>query len=172
MDNQKKETDKKLEVIADKKMESFDMPNASKSETFNMPESPTVRQAHRPALSEPKGPTAPEPAPEQEVTVIRTKGHTSLVQWVDKAGMQRAWLPSNKATKDDPSLGVPFGDEIADALTIRVKPGDIEQALRRAGIWTWEDVMNQAPTLPGILQDAFGVLNQLLATARKELKDG
>lgn len=105
-----------------------------------------------------------------EVTVIRTKGKTSLVEWTDKDGLQRAWLPIDKATKDDPALGIPFGAEIAEALSIKVKPSDIEQALRKAGIWTWDDVINQAPALPGILQDAFGVLNQLLATARKEQK--
>lgn len=107
-----------------------------------------------------------------EVTTIRTKGHTSLVEWTDKDGLQRAWLPTNEVGKSDPSLGMPFGDEIAEALTVKARPKDIEQALRRVGIWTWDDVINQAPALPGILQDAFGVLNQLLATARKEQKNG
>ena len=80
-----------------------------------------------------------------QVRVIRRKGHAALVEWEDE-GYHRAHVPADMVDGDqcEPTellMGIPYGlpwAEIVGDLVISGK--EIEQALRRSGIWTLEDL--------------------------------
>lgn len=118
-------------------------------------------------------------ADETPVVVLRSKGAASLVEWQDDAGVHRNWLPVKVITHrgdetfvKDPAMGIPEGVDFADAIKGKVSPKEIDQALKRAGIWTWADVLANPAIVVGVVTDTVGVANALLATAREEAKHG
>jgi len=78
------------------------------------------------------------------VTVIRRKQQTVLVEWQDE-GRWRAYVPAEAVTDDEcPSeelqMGIPYGVPWAEVVGDLVITGkQIEDTLKRHGIWTLED---------------------------------
>lgn len=92
------------------------------------------------------------------VTVIAHHADASLVQWVDKGGLRRAYVPDNvinsgKVLQDELDAGVEYGLPWDSLLNknILVESSRIGAALRNNGIWTLEDLHAKAGVLNSIL---------------------
>lgn len=107
------------------------------------------------------------------VTVIRSKGFTALIEWVEKTRLKRGYLPASMIDADNmvsddvleaaTSYGVPWGD----VLNLQATPEKLEQALHAHGIWTLEDLVTKPNAAIGALQSVYRVdLAALLQAAR------
>lgn len=82
-----------------------------------------------------------------KVTVVKSQGDASMVEYVDEGILQRATIPTSKirngeASKTTLSAGIPYGDDWVNKIgKIEVDPVVIANALRNRGIWTTADVL-------------------------------
>ena len=80
-----------------------------------------------------------------KIRVIQRKGHGILVEWRDEEGYHRAVVPAGAVDGDfcDPEqllMGIPYGEPWAQAVgDLVITAADIENELRKHGIWTIED---------------------------------
>jgi hypothetical protein len=113
------------------------------------------------------------------VRLIREEGKAALVEWIDEDGRyQRAILPSKLVTdgvgggwlvaQTDLDAGMPYGVPWAELITIEVTPQIIEHELRKAGLWTFQDLQANPNVTLGALVAAYGVsLSSLLRLKEK-----
>lgn len=99
-----------------------------------------------------------------KVTLIRSKGGKSLVEWVYGGKLRRSWVPMDEVHKEGeehrverPSAGVPYGHNFAKMLTPSVTPDAIDAELKKRGIWTIEDLRANPNSALGALQSTYGV---------------
>lgn len=99
-----------------------------------------------------------------KVTVVRSKGGKSLVEWTYAQRLHRSWVPMGDVVKDGdgyrvekPSAGVPYGHNFAKLLTPSATPDAIDAELKRRGIWTIEDLRASPNSALGALQSVYGV---------------
>ena len=108
--------------------------------------------------------------PVKEVSVT---GKSTLVEWTDKKGLHRAYVPSEKimdgkvdqeVLEAAPPYGVPWKD-----MPFKSPTGeDLQAAFYAAGLWTGRDVMKRAPEIFGLLQVLYGPhLGSLVEFAEK-----
>jgi len=80
-----------------------------------------------------------------KVRVIQRKGPGTLVEWNDQDGYHRAVVPSRAVDGDfcDPEelmMGIPYGEPWAQVVgDLVISAEDLENELRKHGIWTIED---------------------------------
>jgi len=113
-----------------------------------------------------------------QVTIIQPKGSAALVEWVDHGCIYRCIVPRDEigengsVSQDVLDAGISYGTQWS-AVEPEIVTGEmIEQALRRAGIWTFEDLQKHAQAAVGAIQSAYGVtLSSLYTLAKEEVKD-
>jgi hypothetical protein len=92
------------------------------------------------------------------VTIIAHHSDASLVQWVDKGGLRRVYVPDTvitggRVTQDELDAGVEYGipwDTLMNR-NILVEASKIGAELRNNGIWTLEDLHAKSGVLNSIL---------------------
>ncbi len=111
-----------------------------------------------------------------EVREIKSRGKSSVVEWVDEGKAFRKVVPVNKikdgAIPEDvldkaPQYGIPWAKEIK----VKATAEDIEIALHNAGIWTADDALKNSNRIIGAINAAYKTsLASVLQTAKKYIK--
>lgn len=92
----------------------------------------------------------------------------------------RSWVKDDKISKqgssnfvDNPQMGIPYGVSFAEHLQeLGSIAQDIEQALYKNGIWTWQDVTTRTDLVKNAYAAALGAFSSdLIALAVKQQKD-
>lgn len=110
------------------------------------------------------------------------KNGACLVEFYTEANriICRAWVPSATITArganylcDDPQQGIPYGVDFAAHLQhLGSVAQDIDQALKRNGIWTWLDVLDRTDLVKKAYAEALGIISRdLIALAVKQSKE-
>lgn len=79
------------------------------------------------------------------VRCIRHKGDAALVEWIDRGQYRRGFIPLSSikdGTVKETTLkrAVPYGIPWEKCIKITATPEEIANELRRAGMWTLEDI--------------------------------
>lgn len=113
-----------------------------------------------------------------KVNVIRRKGQSALVQFVDDDGLQRIELPSSSVGEDglvdelELGMGMPYGLRWEEIVQFSVTPEMLADELRRRGIWTLDNLMVNMQGAVGAFQAIYGVdASRLLKRARQYQKN-
>jgi hypothetical protein len=95
-----------------------------------------------------------------QASLIRADGETILVEWTDEKGLlRRGFVPAKAFTGEGVTqksldratpYGVPF--ERLVKITISISPEAIAEELRRAGIWTLDDLRQHFRVALGAFQ--------------------
>lgn len=124
------------------------------------------------------GITKPEHVSRQKVTVLSAKGPTSLVVWENDEGQQRAFLPSasiidGKAEEVELARAQPYGESWAKIIAafgnqvLQEHASALQAAMRRHGIWTYEQLDKRPRSYAIALNDVFSVRTALEAGRKK-----
>jgi hypothetical protein len=108
------------------------------------------------------------------VKVIQKKGQAALVEWLDGDGTHRVTIPAkaiesgNRVAMSELGYGIPYGEPWEELVMLAVTPAVIAEQLRRAGIWTYEDLLSRPNQALGAIQAAYGFdLTALLRAAKQ-----
>jgi len=117
-----------------------------------------------------------------KVTVIRSKGQASLVQWNDSGRTRRTIVPRQTVVEDEAKrfyvewssleMGIPYGINWESHLQSKyfITGASIAEKLEGSGIWTKED-FDKSPSVVQscVLAAAREILSELGAAARKSI---
>ena len=115
------------------------------------------------------------------VTIVKREGGTAVVEWREGDTPFRATLPlvelaiapdGRTAECVHPEWGIPYGEDFAALITPSASPESIDRELKRAGIWTAEDLHGNPNGAAGAIQRAYGVDLAGLLTATRQLLKG
>ena len=114
------------------------------------------------------------------VREIQRKKGLVLVEWQNDTGMIfRSWLipdiidnVGSELQVTDPHVGIPYGESFSKYLQYPDDVAqDIEQELKKLGIWTWADLLSNVQLVRQAYQNVLGIrIAPLLAIAAKEQK--
>ena len=94
------------------------------------------------------------------VRVVRVTGESALVEWLEDGRLKRCVLPVGLAGAEIDAetlgLGAPYGLPWEEIITLQATPETLADNLRRAGIWTLED-MRDSKKVFGVIQATYGV---------------
>ena len=95
------------------------------------------------------------------VKVIRKKGLSALVEWEERKYIKRAFVPVKALDGDQcPAAelehGIQHGEAWEECMGKPPTPKQMADALRRAGIWTMEDLFNNPIKAKKIFQSLHG----------------
>lgn len=112
----------------------------------------------------------------QEVTVIRHKGQSALVSYVEEGEECRVFVPLVTVSEEDGKsfvstqnlqmgipYGIPFDELLSESFTVR--RGAVIRELKRAGIWTVADYERN----PGQIQSIIVAVNSSLRAELKQI---
>lgn len=115
-----------------------------------------------------------------QVRQITQKKGVVLVEWQnEERKIFRSWVTPAIITQEgstlyvtDPHAGIPYGENFSKFLQYPDNIAqDIEQELKKLGIWTWADVLQHVHLVKQAYQSVLGIqVAPLLATAAKEAK--
>lgn len=97
------------------------------------------------------------------VSVVASKGASSLIQWDNDGVLSRAFVPSNavidgKCKKSVINASVPYGSHWEEFIQDILIPGEIvADALRKAGFWTFHDIELNVNGAQSAINKAVGV---------------
>jgi hypothetical protein len=118
-----------------------------------------------------------------ECVVIRRKRGFVLVEWAESGRLYRSWVMPDMIERDNnrvvavrnPRAGVPYGIDFSHIVQLRATPDDLDREMKRAGIWTLQDMRENPQKVIGALQSAYGVdfsvIMQAATSYEKELED-
>ena len=107
------------------------------------------------------------------IRLVQKAGEAGLVEWVDGADWKRAYIPLDEvAVKVDETVldaGIPYGLEWNKIKPKQLDPLDLQNQLRKAGIWTAEDLAHnpQAASL-ALLEFAGANLTAIIEFSYKK----
>jgi hypothetical protein len=114
------------------------------------------------------------------VKIIASKNQTALVEWEDADGLHRGYIPEeviydNVVDDDVLSIVIPYGLEweyiIGDLLN-KVTPREFSKNLRKAGIWSMQDLRSNPSVVFGAIQQTYGLdFSTLVLLTEKYLKE-
>lgn len=116
------------------------------------------------------------------VTVIASKGASSLIQWVIDGKTKRAFVPIQSVVNDECSaealsMSAPYGtqwEKFVEAKTVR--PEAIADALRAEGFWTHQEIENEPGRAQSVVDREIGIIAaticRLARQADREANDG
>lgn len=108
-----------------------------------------------------------------KIKIISRRKQSALVEFIKNDRLQRATVPVGDIVEDQISdyklkLAIPYGIEWSKYIRLEATPQDLEQNLRRVGIWTKEDALNNAQRVLGAIQATYQVdLGTLLRIAKE-----
>lgn len=114
------------------------------------------------------------------VKIIETINKNILIEWEDDNGLHRGTVPEetlNGNVIDDTmlSLAIPFGVEwefVLEDFVGEMTPQNLASSLRKAGIWTFEDLRARPQKALQVIQSIYGVdLSSLIRSTRMFVKD-
>lgn len=118
---------------------------------------------------------------QKKVTVISHNNNLTLVEWSTGSGrIHRNWLKTKDidiasdgtATTADPGSGVPYGFDFARIVRLETTPQVLDTELKKAGIWTAEDIRARPAAALGAITAAYGLtLGSLLEAVSAHEKD-
>lgn len=99
-----------------------------------------------------------------EVRVLSNKGSSSLIEWTEGDGsISRANVPESQIAYEDglafvnnPDSGAPYGEDWEGLIRAKLGPKGIANLLRKAGIWTYDDFLNNTAAVSGVFREACG----------------
>jgi hypothetical protein len=96
----------------------------------------------------------------QAVRVVRENAGAALVEWEVSDDLRRAWVPVlsiKDGTIDADVLveGTPVGVDWAKFIKVQATPERLAKELRKAGIWTVEDLTHRAAYVKGVLLNTY-----------------
>lgn len=112
-----------------------------------------------------------------KVKVIRRRGESALVEWLDGEQQKRATIPVTAVVDEFVAValleaGVPYGLPWAELVQPEATPEAIQAALYRVGVWTVDDLRQNPQLALGALQRVYGVDLSALMRAAKEYESG
>lgn len=108
-----------------------------------------------------------------KIKVISKRKKSALIEYTKNGKLLRATVPASDIVDDSISdyklkLAIPYGVEWSKLLTLEATPEDLERNLRKAGIWTSQDALQNAPKVLGAIQATYRVdLGTLLRIAKE-----
>jgi hypothetical protein len=110
-----------------------------------------------------------------EVKIISQRGQSALVEYHEGDKLKRATIPmadimDNKVSSYKLHLGISYGVEWAKYVTLQATPEQLQENLRRAGIWTKEDALTNAGKVLGVIQATYQLDLGTLLRIAKEVK--
>jgi len=111
------------------------------------------------------------------VKIVQQKGQAALVEWIAENGAHRATIPTSAIIKgqvasDELEYGIPYGEPWEELIELHATPATLAAELRRRGIWTVEDLQNNAEVARGAIMDAYGCELAHLLRAVKRREEG
>ncbi len=116
--------------------------------------------------------------------LIHHEGEASLVEWVTGRGVcHRAIIPSEEVdiitlgltgvmvSEDVLAVGIPYGLPMEEFIEISVTPKMLANELRRAGIWTYQDLVMNPEKVRGVFGKCFGLDYATLKKKAKRYKE-
>jgi len=109
------------------------------------------------------------------IKVISQRGQSALVEYIKDGVLKRVTIPTKDIVDGQISnyklkLGIPYGIEWSKYIRLDATPQDLEQNLRRAGIWTKEDALQNAQRVLGAIQATYQVDLGAIMRIAKEAK--
>lgn len=105
------------------------------------------------------------------VREVSSKGPSSLIEWKDGDTLKRANVPTlllsredGEVFMEDPDEGAPHGEEW-EGLIEAIQPELVASLLRQRGIWTYEDFLQNTPTVSSVFREACTVSYQKFVQA-------
>lgn len=97
-----------------------------------------------------------------EYRQLRTEGNSVLVEYTKGDKLCRVIIPIDQIgeagiTPDLIEMGVPYGVAWSELIQLQATPEGFEQALYKAGIWTFEDFKHNVKLVLSILQSVYGL---------------
>jgi len=94
------------------------------------------------------------------VRVVKVTGEAALVEWLEDGRPRRCVLPVGLAGSEIDAetlgLGAPYGLPWEEIIVLQATPDALADNLRRAGIWTLDD-MQDSKRVFGVIQATYGV---------------
>lgn len=112
-----------------------------------------------------------------KVRVIRRRGESALVEWLDGDQQNRVMIPvtavvDGLVADDVLSAGVPYGVPWAELVQLTATAEKIQAELYRVGVWTVDDLRRNPQLALGAVQRIYGVDLSALMRAAKEYESG
>ncbi len=107
-----------------------------------------------------------------KIKIISQRKQSALVEFTKNDKLQRVTVPASDIVDDQISdyklkMAIPFGVEWSELITLQATSQDLEQNLRRVGIWTKEDALQNVNKVLGAIQATYQVdLGAILKIAK------
>lgn len=107
-----------------------------------------------------------------KVKIISKRGQSALIEYIKDTRLKRVTVPVGDIVDDQISerklkMGIPYGVEWSQKIKLSASSQDLEQNLRRVGIWTKEDALGNANKVLGAIQATYQVdLGAILRIAK------
>lgn len=110
-----------------------------------------------------------------DVKIIKAKGQSALIEYQQNGKIKRSTVRVDDITDGKISpyklkLGIPYGVEWSKVISLQATADDLEQNLRRMGIWTREDALHNAQAVLGAIQKTYQVDLGAIMRIAKEAK--
>jgi len=112
------------------------------------------------------------------VKIIKRQGQAALVEWTDDGVTRRSTVPSaviqkRRVPTAELKRGIPYGEPWEDLIELHATPETLAAELRRRGIWTVEDLQENAEVARGAILSAYGCeLAHLLRAVKERREEG
>lgn len=108
-----------------------------------------------------------------QIRIISEQDQSILIEWHDGERYHRSVVPKKEVNHGEvkaPELGIPYGEDWTKLIKAKVNPGLIDHELKKAGIWTIDDLRRNVAIAQGAINQAVSIiLNDLLTNAEKTL---
>lgn len=116
-----------------------------------------------------------------QVTIVKRMEGTAVIEWQEDGMPFRSVVPLSELGIEQASLrvaecahperGIAYGEDFSALIVPAATAESIDRELKKAGIWTAEDLHRNPNGAAGALQRAYGVdLAGLLSATRQQLK--
>lgn len=112
-----------------------------------------------------------------KVKIISQHKQSALVEFTKGDKLQRVTVPLSDIQEGQVSdyklkMGIPYGIEWSSLIRLQATSDDLQENLRKAGIWTGEDARKNAQRTLGVLQKTYGVDLGVILKVAKEANNG
>lgn len=110
-----------------------------------------------------------------DIKIISQRGQSALVEYIENGQLERRIVLANdihdgQVNEYNINLGVQYGLKWSKLITLQATSEDLEQNLRRVGIWTGEDALTNVEKLLSAIQRTYKVDLGVLLRIAKEAK--